>query len=120
MKEIFKAEQFVATKWNSAVDKAKFANHFIRFIESGYKESLFNKKFYNRLSMTFGHIAHYNKYGFYDTWFSSREKQKEFIRHTLKWNMEGDPAWTYSDVEKAIHKYLKTYTEKNESYRLPL
>jgi len=118
MKKIFDASQFVATQWEGPEQKAKFANHFVHFIESGYNANLFHKWFYTRLSNTFGHIAHYNVFGFYDTWFSDREKQKHFLRHTLNSGGYGDPAYTYSDVEKVLKAYLKNYTEKGESYKL--
>jgi hypothetical protein len=55
----FDASQFVATQWNTAADKAAFGNTYLRFIEQEWKRSLFTKGFYQRLSMCFGHIAHY-------------------------------------------------------------
>jgi hypothetical protein len=39
--------------------KAQFGYAFLHFIEEEWRESLFTKNFYNRLSMCFGHIAHY-------------------------------------------------------------
>ena len=33
---IFTADQFLDTEWESAQDKAKFANHYVRFVESGF------------------------------------------------------------------------------------
>ena len=55
----FDASQFVATQWNSAADKAAFGNTYLNVIESEWKQSLFTKSFYQRLSNCFGHIAHY-------------------------------------------------------------
>jgi hypothetical protein len=55
----FLPSEFVSTKFSTAADKADFGNAFLHFIESGWKETLFTKTFYNRLSNTFGHIAHY-------------------------------------------------------------
>lgn len=104
--KIFDESQFIPTQWNTSTDKAKFANHMIRFIESDYNENLFYKWFYTRLSMCFGHIAHYNKVGFYDTWFSSKDRQTAFLDHTLRYPCYGDPGWTYSDVENVIQEHL--------------
>ena len=104
---IFNKDQFVPTQWNTAEDKAKFANHLLRFIESGYNENLFYKWFYRRLSNCFMHIAHYDKYGFYHVWFSDEKKQVAFIKNILSFPCYGDPTWTYSDVEKAIQRYLR-------------
>ena len=53
----FSATLFTPTKWDTAEDKEKFANHFVRFVNSGYKHKLFYKWFYQRLSNTFHHIA---------------------------------------------------------------
>lgn len=55
----FLPSAFVRTKFSTAADKADFGNAFLRFIESEWKKTLFTKTFYNHLSNTFGHIAHY-------------------------------------------------------------
>jgi len=55
----FLPSEFVPTKFSTAADKAEFGNAFLHFIESEWKETLFTKTFYNRLSNTFGYIAHY-------------------------------------------------------------
>lgn len=102
----FKAEQFTPTKWESSAQKAKFANHMVKFIDSGFKRTIFPKWFYNRLSMCFGHIAHYNINGFYNVWFETKEDQQNFIYNILNWHCCGDPEYTYSDVEKSIQEYI--------------
>ena len=101
-KQPFTAEQFTPTQWDTAADKAKFANHFVRFVASGYKETLFYDWFYKQLSMTFGHIAHYNRAGFYGHFFTTAEDRQYFMYATRQGGGYGDPAFTYSDVEKAI------------------
>lgn len=103
----FDASQFVATQWNSAADKAVFGNTFLHFIEAEWKRSLFSKGFYQRLSMCFGHIAHYNIHGFYETWFTCDKDRLEFLKQTLQWPCWGDPAYTYSDVERAIKTQVR-------------
>jgi hypothetical protein len=55
----FLPSDFTATKFSTAADKAEFGNTLLRFIESEWAPALFTKRFYNRLSMCFGHIAHY-------------------------------------------------------------
>ena len=106
-KAIFNSANFTATKFDSAADKARFANHFVRFVESGFKDTLFYDWFYKRLSMTFGHIAHYNRHGFYAEWFSDAAARARFLKHTAAGYGYGDPAWTYSDVEKALTAWVK-------------
>ena len=106
MKTLFKAEQFTPTKWDTAEQKAKFANHFVRFVESGFKATLFSDWFYRRLSMTFGHIAYYDRGGFYEHFFTSHEGRTNFACITLEGGGYGDPRFTYSDVEKALKQWV--------------
>lgn len=102
----FHASQFTPTQFSTSEDKAKFANHVVRFVTTGYRRSLFTKAFYNRLSMCFGHIAHYNQAGFYAAWFEDRESQLRFLQKVARWRSYGDPAFTFSDVERALHSWL--------------
>jgi len=78
----------------------------LRFIESEWASALFTKSFYNRLSMCFGHIAHYCRSQFYDEWFSSLAAQLRFLKHTLRFPCYGDPEYTFSDVERAIQREI--------------
>ena len=103
---MFNEKQFVPTKWNSAADKARFANHFVRFVESGFRRTLFHKWFYVRLSMTFGHIAHYDINGFFAHFFETPEDRLMFVEQCIRHACYGDPTWTYSDVEKELRKWL--------------
>lgn len=106
MKTAFSASQFVATKWDTAEDKARFANQFLNFVESDFAASKFPKWFYKRLSMTFGHIAHYDQSGFWSEFFRSPEGKVRFIEQTLRHPCWGDPTFTYSDVEKELKSVL--------------
>lgn len=115
-KKIFTASQFTPTKWDTAENKAKFANHFVRFVRGDMAEILFPKWFYTKLSNTFGHIAHYNQHGFYDYFFRNEETRLDFLRQTINGGGYGDPAYTYSDVEKALKQWLRDSGEV-ERYR---
>ena len=102
----FLPSDFTATKFSTAADKAEFGNTLLRFIESEWASALFTKSFYNRLSMCFGHIAHYNRTQFYEEWFSSLAAQVRFLKHTLRFPCYGDPEYTFSDVERAIQREI--------------
>jgi hypothetical protein len=102
----FLPSDFTATKFSTAADKAEFGSTLLRFIESDWAPALFTKRFYNRLSMCFGHIAHYNRTQFYEEWFSSLAAQVRFLKHTLRFPCYGDPEYTFSDVEKAIQREI--------------
>lgn len=97
---------YTATEWDTVEDKVKFEKHFKRFVMSGFKRTLFYKWFYIQLSMTFGHIAHYNKSGFYDHFFTTANGKREFLAQCYQHPCYGDPAYTYSDVEKTIHVWM--------------
>lgn len=62
----FEGEQFTGTKWETGADKAKFANHLVKFIAEDFPHHLFTKRMYRRLATTFGHITHYSEHGFWD------------------------------------------------------
>jgi hypothetical protein len=77
----FLPSEFVPTKFSTAQDKADFGNTFLHFIESEWARTAFSKSFYNRLSMCFSHIAHYDAAGFYATWFTTDADRLRFLRH---------------------------------------
>src|SRR2546430_207118 len=58
-------------------------------------------------SHCFGHIAHYDIDGFYDTWFTRDKHRLGFLRNTLSWVCFGDPKFTYSDVERVIQQEVR-------------
>lgn len=101
------ASQFTSTEFDDAATKAKFGNRLLRFIAEDFPKQMWNKAFYKRLSMTFGHIAHYNEHGFWGTFFDSRRDKIDFLGQTQSYPCWGDPAFTYSDVEKVVVKRLK-------------
>jgi len=103
----FIADRFTPTKWEGADKKAKFARQFIRFVQSDFAKCQFPKTFYVRLSLTFGHIAHFNQSGFFDTFFATTEGKVRFLRMTLAHPCWGDPAFNYSDVERALQSWLR-------------
>ena len=103
----FTPDQFTATKWDGGDKKAAFARQFIKFMQWDFPRKHFTKAFYQRLSMTFGNIAHYNVGGFFDEFFTTTADKVRFLRQTLAHPCYGDPAWTYSDVERALQKWIR-------------
>src|SRR5664279_3980752 len=98
-KPTFIASKFVPTKWDTTQAKAWFAKQFVAFVQSDFDGEYFTERFYRRLSMTFGHIAHYDRGGFWETFFTTTADKVRFLMETLQYPCYGDPAWTYSDVE---------------------
>jgi hypothetical protein len=103
----FKASEFTPTEFSTAEEKAKFANQLVRFVVNGFRRSDFPKWFYVRLSLTFGHIAHYNQEGFWCEYFDSTEGKMQFIRNCHNRTIYGSPEYTFSDVEKALQAWIK-------------
>ena len=103
----FSPSQFTPTQWNTVKDKAWFANQFVRFVQSGFDAKHFTDRFYRRLSNTFGHIAHYDRGGFWAEFFTTTADKVRFVEYALHHPCYGDPAWTYSDVERALQEWLR-------------
>jgi hypothetical protein len=94
--------QFVATKWNTETEKAKFGDELLRLIAEDFPKHLFTKVFYNKLYLTFGHIAHFSHAGFYEYFFTDRPGRIEFLDQTISYPCYGDPNFTFSDLEKIV------------------
>jgi hypothetical protein len=105
----FQSSNFTATKWNTTEDKARMANKLTKFILNGFQQTSFAKEMYRRLSTMFGHIAEYDIQGFYHVWFKDDAACLKWVENALRGVLGfvvGDPAWTWSDVEKAIQQWL--------------
>ena len=102
----FQPSQFTPTQWDTAQDKVRFAQQFVRFVQSDFAAKQFTDRFYRRLSNTFAHIAHYNRAGFWDEFFTTTADKVRFLEQTLQHPCYGDPSWTYSDVERALQQWL--------------
>ncbi len=113
----FLPSEFVSTAWSTAAEKAAFGNTLLHFLDADCSRQLFTRKFYTRLSMTFGHIAHYNLEGFYDTWFTRDRQRLAFVQKLLRWPCHGDPKFTFSDVEYAVKRVMR---ERNYLSRFEL
>ena len=105
-KTIFTADRFAPTPHSTAEEKARFCDTFVRFVLRGFDRRLFKSKFYQRLSNIFGHIAHFNETGFWDVWFSTPAKQRQFLRHVHEWVAMGDPRFCWSDVERELKSWV--------------
>ena len=107
----YQAPQFTPTKWNTAEDKARMTNKFTKFILNGFQEKSFTKEMYKRLSTMFGHIAEYDIQGFYAVWFKDDAACLKWAENVGKGGVlgfvVGDPAWTWSDVEKALQEWIR-------------
>lgn len=76
----YTADEFIATQFHTAEEKAKFTNDLIRFIDGEFK-GRFTKSLYQGLHCSgyFRFIAHYDINGFHYEKFSDRTRQDEFM-----------------------------------------
>lgn len=112
----FDPSLFTASQWDTAEQKARFANHYTRFVAKGFPWTLFPEWFYKRLSNCYMHIAHFNRQGFADVWFSTPRRRSEFLEHALGYPCYGSPEYTYSDVERVLKAWIRT-NRVDEYYR---
>ena len=96
-----------ATQWSTVEDKWNFVRQFQAFVKSGFAFTKFPKWFYQRLSNTFGHIAHYDQGGFYDNFFRQTAGKVAFVEQCLRWECFGQPEFTFCDAEREIQTWLK-------------
>ena len=114
-KPLFNAAGFTATSHSTAEEKARFYNHFVRFVLSGFARRLFKPKFYRRLSCIFGHIANYHETGFWEVWFADPAKQRQFVRRIHQWVPVGDPHFCWVDVERELKTWATRESEAVEA-----
>lgn len=110
-KQPFCAEQFTTTKWDSAQDKAQWANAMASWVQRGFPTNGWRKGLYEALhTHMFGHIAHFNQYGFYEEWFANIHRQLQWLQYVAQggaFGMAGDPAYTWCDVERAWSAWVR-------------
>lgn len=104
----FSADQFVATPYTSAEEKAKAANRLARFIERGFPEMAWNQPLYRSLYLhLFGHIAHYSSTGFWAEWFASPGARLRWLEYASSYPLYGSPEHTWVDVEAALQGWFR-------------
>ena len=104
---LFTDASFTPTKCDTGGDKAWFANTLCRFIARDFPETMWTQRLYRRLSLTFGHIAHYNSHAFWGEFFGNVQGRVAFLEQTLTYPCYGQPDHTYCDVERAVQSRLR-------------
>ncbi|MBB2157359.1 hypothetical protein HLH33_13730 [Gluconacetobacter diazotrophicus] len=96
------AAGLTATKWAGVDDKARGGNALLGFIARGMPRSAFSKTLYRMVSNMFGFIACYDLHGFWDTHLATTSDRAAFLEQIEKYPCWGQPAFTWSDVERRI------------------
>ncbi len=97
-------EDFKAVKFMTAKEKYMFVKQFERFVKQGFKWDHFTVRIYEHLHLNCGFIAHYNRHGFYTTYFPG--VTTDFTEHFIG-PRAGNLNGVYSDVNKHIIDLLK-------------
>ncbi|MBI0536975.1 hypothetical protein D9599_15500 [Roseomonas sp. KE2513] len=103
-----RAENFTATKFDDGAAKAAFGNQLLAFIAEDFLRKRFTLKFYRVLSQRFGMIAHYDVHGFWAEYFTSTADKLRFLEELTAHPCWGDPAFTFSDLERAVIAQLRS------------
>ena len=105
---LLQAEQFTATRFDTAQAKADFGNQLLAFIAEGFPQKRFTQRFYGVLMQHFGMIAHYDQHGFWREFFTTTADQVRFLEEISSHPCWGDPAFTFSDLERVVVARLRT------------
>jgi len=93
-------------KFMTAQDKARVLRQWRNFIRSGLKWEAFHKALYEHLYLHCGFIAHYNRQGFYATYFEDGQDTLAFFNFfTYEQRGHSD----YADLKQAMNEVLKQY-----------
>lgn len=106
MKKLFYARDFQPTEWDSAEEKAEFANTFVRFVESNFNRQFFTGKFYQRIVCMFGFHAFPDSQNFWKHYFDSEDGRRRFILSCVEHQHAGGAATTYADVHARLQDWL--------------
>lgn len=107
MRKLFYARHFQSTAWDTAEEKAEFANSFVRFVESDFSRQFFTGKFYQRMVCMFGFHAFPNSQNFWDHYFGDEAGRRRFILSCTGHRHAGDAATTFADVHARLQEWLR-------------
>ena len=99
---LLQAASFTPTKWHSAEDKARFGNQLLAFIAADFLKAKWTNAFYGELCQHFGFIANYGQHGFWQEYFADLPSKLRFLRDLTQHPCYGDPAYTFSDLERVV------------------
>lgn len=109
------------TKFMSAAEKERVLKQWERFLKGGLKWEQFNKALYEHLILHCSFIAHYNRAGFYSTYFESGDGIAAFLSQFDRRNADftgcpvsveyGMTDWAKGDYEDINKAMIETATK---------
>lgn len=97
-----------AARFDGAEAKAALGNQLLAFIAEDFPRRCFTLSFYRVLCQHFGMIAHYDSHGFWAEYFTTTADKLRFLEELTAHPCWGDPAWTFSDLERAVIARLRS------------
>lgn len=91
---------FKSVKFMTAEEKEAILRGWKRFIKSGFDQRFFTKRLYKHLTLHCSFIAHYDKAGFYSTYFHHPEDAVRFIK-------QFDKDFDYISTEYGMDYWIK-------------
>ena len=104
---LLRAEHFRATELHSAEAKAAFGNGLLAFVAEDFPRKRFTLRFYRVLCQHFGMIAHHDQHGSWEEYFTTTADKLRFLEELTAHPCWGDPAYTFSDLERAVIARLR-------------
>jgi hypothetical protein len=89
-----------STRFMTAEEKGKVLKDWQRFIESDFSMAKFTKSLYDHLIQHCSFIAHYNRHGFYSSYFEDPEDTMRFLK-------QFDKDFACKSVEYGMDYWLK-------------
>ena len=111
-----KNRDFKAVEYMTASNKRLVLLQWIAFLKGGFQCKNFTKRLYEHLTLHCSFIAHYNRGGFYATYFENRHDLERFLSQWLTgtsveygWSvwLDGD----YNDINTAMCDAAKALEE---------
>lgn len=107
---------YTSTRFMTAADKGRVALQWERFLESNMARDKFGAKLYDHLHLHCGHIAHYNRDGFYAEWFAVPQRRIEFMQQWASDYRAGRFSWgagsDYDDLNDAMYEALVKHADR--------
>lgn len=112
----YQADQFTDVKFMSAQDKARVATMFERFLADNMHRDKFTKALYEHFHLHCGHIAHYDRGGFYSEWFERPSSRVEFLRRLADDHESGRLYWgageDYRDLGTVMYGLVAAHADR--------
>lgn len=114
------AEHFTDVKFMTAVEKARVAKMWDRFLASNMAQSKFTKALYEHLHLHCNHIAHFDRGGFYHEQLSTPDRRLAFMRQWANDFQGGRFGWgagsDYNDLHDVMWDALCKHADRIAAY----